>query len=82
MKASRRPQRAVAINPHVRLKQQCLALCWRIRVGELLLSPNMEFVVIKPLHRPTESPLKELCEVCGCQVIEMTEIAKEVDLRS
>eukprot|EP01048_Picozoa_sp_COSAG05_P030445 COSAG05_NODE_10575_length_558_cov_0.755991_2_plen_42_part_01 len=40
--------------------------------GELLLSPNMEFMVVEPLHLPATSPLKELCEATGCQVIEMT----------
>ena len=50
--------------------------------GELLLSPNMEFLVTSPLHQPTESPLKQLCDATGCQVIEMTEIGKAADVRS
>ena len=36
--------------------------------AELLLSPNMEFVVTKELHEPTEGPLR------GCRVIEMQQI--------
>ena len=36
--------------------------------AELLLSPNMEFVVAKELHEPTEGPLR------GCRVIEMQQI--------
>ena len=36
--------------------------------AELLLSPNMEFVVTRELHEPTEGPL------CGCRVIEMQQI--------
>lgn len=33
--------------------------------AELLLSPNMEFLVTKELLEPTEGPLR------GCRVIEM-----------
>lgn len=36
--------------------------------GELLLSPNMEFVVTKERHTPREGPLR------GCHVIEMQQI--------
>lgn len=36
--------------------------------AELLLSPNMEFVVTKELHEPTEGALR------GCRVIEMQQI--------
>lgn len=36
--------------------------------GELLLSPNMEFLVTKELHTPTEGPL------AGCRCIEMQQI--------
>lgn len=36
--------------------------------GELLLSPNMEFVVTKTLHTPTTGALR------GCQCIEMQQI--------
>ena len=36
--------------------------------AELLLSPNMEFVVTKELYEPTEGPLR------GCRVIEMQQI--------
>ena len=36
--------------------------------AELLLSPNMEFLVTKELHEPSEGPLR------GCRVIEMQQI--------
>ena len=36
--------------------------------GELLLNPNMEFLVTKELHTPTSGVLR------GCQVIEMQQI--------
>ena len=42
--------------------------------GELLLSPNMEFLVTKELHDPTDEPLRTLCESQGCQAIEMRQI--------
>jgi hypothetical protein len=36
--------------------------------GELLLNPNMEFLVTKELHTPADGPLR------GCKVIEMQQI--------
>ena len=36
--------------------------------GELLLSPNMEFLVTKEQHTPADGPLR------GCNVIEMQQI--------
>ena len=36
--------------------------------GELLLSPNMEFLVTKEQHKPSDGPLQ------GCNVIEMQQI--------
>ena len=36
--------------------------------GELLLSPNMEFLVTKERHMPSDGPLR------GCNVIEMQQI--------
>ena len=39
--------------------------------GELLLSPNMEFLVTKAIHTPSEGPLHE------CQCIEMQQIPDE-----
>ena len=42
--------------------------------GELLLSPNMEFLVTRPLHDPTDEPLRSLCAAEGCQCVEMTQI--------
>eukprot|EP01043_Picozoa_sp_COSAG02_P080730 COSAG02_NODE_19343_length_886_cov_1.675985_1_plen_225_part_00 len=39
--------------------------------GELLVSPNMEFLVTKSLHVPSSGPL------VGCNVIEMTQIQKQ-----
>ena len=38
--------------------------------GELLLNPNMEFLVTKELHTPADGPP----ELRGCQVIEMQQI--------
>ena len=35
---------------------------------EMLLNPNMEFVVTKKLHKPADGPLE------GCNVIEMQQI--------
>ena len=42
--------------------------------GEPLLSPNMEFLVTKELHDPTDEPLRSLCAAEGCQAIEMRQI--------
>ena len=39
--------------------------------GELLLSPNMEFVVTKELHTPEAGALRD------CRVIEMHEIPSD-----
>ena len=43
-------------------------ICPREGEGELLLNPNMEFLVTKELHNPTKGPLR------GCRVIEMQQI--------
>ena len=40
--------------------------------SELLLSPNMEFLVTKTLHEPTEGALR------GCRVIEMQQIPDDM----
>ena len=39
--------------------------------GELLLSPNMEFLVTKEQHMPSDGPLR------GCNVIEMQQIPND-----
>ena len=39
--------------------------------GELLLNPNMEFVVTKELHTPSSGAPR------GCKVIEMQQIADD-----
>ena len=39
--------------------------------GELLLSPNMEFLVTKEQHTPSDGPLR------GCNVIEMQQIPND-----
>jgi serine/threonine protein kinase len=51
-------QNAKDIQPYSALPQE----------AELLLSPNMEFLVTEELHEPSEGPLR------GCRVIEMQQI--------
>ena len=42
--------------------------CYGTTEGELLLSPNMEFLVTKEQHTPSDGPL------LGCNVIEIQQI--------
>ena len=44
--------------------------------GELLLNPNMEFIVTKELHVPTDGLLK------GCRVVEMMQCDGDATLWS